>query len=55
MQKWLLCDVPSKSYELLNITMYGTHSNNFTEIWDVNILIYPYFYHTGANQKASVP
>ncbi len=32
MQKLLLCDIPIKSYKMLNIAMYDTIQNNFTEI-----------------------
>ncbi len=35
MQKWLLCDIPIKTYEMLDITMYDVIQNNFTEIWAV--------------------
>ena len=33
--KKLLCDIPTKSYEMLNIAMYNIIQNNFTEIWAV--------------------
>ncbi len=33
-KKWLLCDIPIKSYKMLNIPMYIIQ-NNFTEIWAV--------------------
>ena len=29
-QKWLLCDISIKSYEMLNIAMYDIIQNNFT-------------------------
>ncbi len=52
MQKWLLCDIPIKSYKMLNITMYNIIQNNFTEKWAVKdffvcVLLW-------ANQEANV-
>ncbi len=38
MQKWLLCDIPIKSYKILNIAMYNIMQHNFTEIWAVKDL-----------------
>ena len=35
MQKLLFCNIPSKSYEMLNIPMHDIIQNNFTEIWAV--------------------
>ena len=34
-QIWLLCDIPIKIYDVLNITKYDVIQNNFTEIWTV--------------------
>ncbi len=33
MQKWLLNDIPIKSYKMLNIATYDIIPNSFTEIW----------------------
>ena len=44
MQKRLLCDIPIKSYTILNITMYDIIQNNFTQTWalkDYNLCVGP--------------
>ncbi len=39
MQKLSICDIPIKSYDMLNTDMYGSIQNNFAEIWALADLI----------------
>ena len=53
MQRWLLSDIPIKSYEMLNTAMYDIIPNSFTEIWALKDCIFCVLLWT--NQEENVP